>query len=57
MMNAAQRGHRLSDIIADIQHHLSRTREAPETPLVQEALNKLYDARTKAKEQPKEPQE
>jgi hypothetical protein len=54
MMNGMQRGHRLSDIIADVQHHLSRTREAPESPLVQAALEKLYEARSKAKEQSKD---
>lgn len=50
MMNGRQRGHRLSDIIADVQHHMSRTKNAPETSIIQRALDALYDARRKAHE-------
>lgn len=50
MMNGKQRGHRLSDIIADLQHHVSRTKTAPETPIVKRALDALYEARQGARE-------
>lgn len=48
MMNGKQRARWLADLISETQKYLSRSKDAPEAPLVQRALNELYDARQSA---------
>lgn len=45
MMNSKQRARWLSDMIAEAQRYLSKSKGQAETPSVQKALNALDDAR------------
>jgi hypothetical protein len=47
MMNNKQRARWLSDLISETQRYLSKSKDKPEVPLVQKALNALDDARRK----------
>jgi hypothetical protein len=47
-MNGKQRSHWLSDMIAETQRYLSKTKNSPEAPLVQKTLNLLDEARKMA---------
>ena len=51
MINARQREKVLAEIISDLQHHQSRTRAAPEAPLVEQAIARLREAQKRVREQ------
>jgi hypothetical protein len=49
-LNSKHRTRWISDIIAEVQRCLSKSKDQPEAPLLQKALNTLDDARQKARE-------
>jgi hypothetical protein len=52
MMNGKQRARWLAEMISEIQRYVSKSKDASECGLVQQALNNLHDARRMAQETP-----
>lgn len=50
MLNPRHRGRWLSDVISELQRYVSKNEGCPETPAVQQALDRLYAARQEARE-------